>query len=421
MKSPIAGAAAAWGRRSIVLAGPGALVAAGYIDPGNWATDLAGGSRFAYSLLSVVVACSLIAMLFQAMCARLGIATGRDLAVLTRELHPRAAGLLWLGAELAVVATDLAEVLGSALALKLLFGLPLLAGVALTVLDVALILGLERGANRVLERLVASLALLVGAGLCYELVLSHFDGRALLSGLVPRARIAQDPQMLFASVGILGATVMPHNLYLHSSLVQAHRGAARSAGDAARRVTVDTIVSLAGATLMNAALVVLAAAAFHGRGRSEVASIEDAHRLLAPLLGSTAAPVVFALSLLAAGQSATITGTLAGQVIMSGLLELRWPAWRRRLVTRACAMLPAFAVIARWGESSTGQLLLLSQVVLSLQLPFAIVPLMRLTSDPKLMGGLVNALWMRAAGWASVVLIVAANLALLYGSLVPPR
>ena len=395
------------------------MVAVGYIDPGNWATDIAGGSRYAYALLSVVFGASLLAMLVQTMSARLGIATGVDLAAASRAAYPRAAPLLWATAELAVIATDLAEVLGSAIALELLFGVPLALGVVVTALDVAVLLMLDRRGTRALERVVASLVVVIAVGFAYELALTRPSLGPLLAGFVPSARVARDPRMLYMAIGIVGATVMPHNLYLHSSLMPSRVVArsARARRSLARLATFDTVACLACAMALNAALVVLAAAVFHEAGHEDVASIVDAHRLLAPLLGSTLAPIVFAVALLAAGQSATITGTLAGQVIMSGFLRIAWPPWKRRLVTRACAIVPAAVTIALAGEESVGDLLVASQVVLSLQLPFAMAPLVALTSDPGRMGGLRNAPWMRRIGWIGTAAVILANGALVVGLL----
>ena len=401
-------------RRYAAIAGAGALVSVGYVDPGNWATDVAAGSRFAYAPLSVVVASGLAAMLFQCLSARLGIATGKDLAELTREAYPRAAWPIWCAAEIAIIATDVAEVLGSALALSLLWRVPLTAGVALTGLDVLVLMSLERLGSRAIPRVVEALLVVVAAALGYELAVSRPTLAAIAGGLLPDARVFTERDMLLSAVAIVGATVMPHNLYLHSSLVRRGRAGGEAVG-AASFATLDAVVSLAGATCLNAALVVVAAAAFHDRGRSDVADIADAHRLLAPLLGSTAAPVVFALALLAAGQSATVTATLAGQVVMSGFLAVRWSAWKRRLVTRACAMVPALVLLFATAERNVGRLLVGSQVVLSLGLPLAIVPLMRLTSDPRRMGALVSPTWVRTAGWTTAGLIVAANAALLLG------
>ncbi len=398
--------------------GPGALIAVGYVDPGNWATDLAGGSRFGYLLLSVVVASSLVAMLLQTMSTRLAIATGTDLAQASGGAFPRVRKVLWVVGEIGVIATDLAEVLGSALALQLLFAVPMVLGVMLTAADVGLLLLLERRGVALLSRLVAGLLLLMAAGFAYELALSGPELGPMLQGLVPHLEIVRNPQMLYMAVGIVGATVMPHNLYLHSHLAKVRPFGAKDAAEArtaARKAATDTRWSLGAAMLMNAALVVLAASTFHRVGRTDVGEIGDAHRLLAPLLGSRLAPVVFALTLLAAGQTATVTGTMAGQTIMSGFLRLRGPAWKRRLVTRACAVVPAVALLVALGDAATGRLLILSQVVLSLALPFAVIPLVLLTSEKARMGALVSPLWMRLAAWTSAVLIIAANAAMFVG------
>jgi manganese transport protein len=416
--SPGAAGRESSGWRSAI--GPGALIAVGYVDPGNWATDLAGGSRFGYLLLSVVVASSLVAMLLQTMSTRLAIATGTDLAQASASVFPRARKTLWLVGEIGVIATDLAEVLGSALALQLLFGVPLVLGVLLTVADVGLLLLLERRGVALLSRVVAALLFLMAAGFAYELALSGPQLGPMLQGLVPHLEIVRNPQMLYMAVGIIGATVMPHNLYLHSHLAKVRPFGVADAGEAriaARKAATDTAWSLGAAMLMNAALVILAASTFHRVGRTDVGEIADAHRLLAPLLGSRLAPVVFALTLLAAGQSATVTGTMAGQTIMSGFLHLRWPAWKRRLVTRACAVVPAVGLLVVLGDAATGRLLILSQVVLSLALPFAVVPLVVLTSQRARMGALASPLWMRAAAWASVAVIIAANVAMIGGLL----
>ena len=414
--APSDGARDSRGWRSVI--GPGALIAVGYVDPGNWATDLAGGARFGYVLLSVVVASSLVAMLVQIMSTRLAIATGSDLAQASAHAFPRARKLLWLVGEIGVVATDLAEVLGSALALQLLFGLPMVLGVILTVADVAVLLLLERRGVALLSRIVAGLLFLMAAGFAYELALSRPEVVPMLRGLVPRLEIVRNPQMLYMAVGIVGATVMPHNLYLHSHLAKVRPFGVRDPAEAraaARRAARDTGWSLGAAMLMNAALVVLAASTFHRVGRTDVGEIADAHRLLAPLLGSRLAPVVFALTLLAAGQCATVTGTMAGQTIMSGFLNLRWPAWKRRLVTRACAVLPAVALLVGLGDTATGRLLIFSQVILSLALPFAAVPLVLLTSDRLRMAALASPRWMRVAAWSSVAVIIAANAVMVTG------
>jgi manganese transport protein len=397
-------------RRFLSFAGPGAIVAVGYIDPGNWAADLAGGSRFAYGLLSVVLASSLMAMLLQVLSVRLGIASGQDLAQASRDAWPRAAPLLWVVAEVAVAATDLAEVLGSAIALDLLFGIPIPAGVVLTGLDVLVLLGLERGGGRRLDACIAALVLVVAASFVFELALSRPDPASVLRGYLPSRAIFRDGEMLYLAVAILGATVMPHNLYLHSSLVKARAGGGEAhRRAAARHATIDTVVSLGGAMLINSAILILAAAVFHRRGHVEVADLRDAHRLLSPLLGSSAAGVVFAVALLAAGQSATLTGTMAGQVVMTGFLRVRLAPWARRLCTRSLALVPALGVTLLAGERATTGLLVASQVILSLALPFAVLPLLRLTADRRRMGALVSPRWMTWLGWACAGVIVGLN------------
>ena len=398
-------------RRFLSFAGPGALVAVGYIDPGNWATDLAGGSRFSYALLSVVLLSSLMAMLLQAMCVRLGIASGQDLAEASRDAYPRAAGTLWALAEIAIAATDVAEVLGSAIALELLFGIPLPVGVVVTALDVLLLLGLEPRGVRALELGVCALVLLVGGCFAFELALSRPDAAGVLAGYLPSRALFRDGQMLYLAVGILGATVMPHNLYLHSSLVQTRAFDRTLAGrrDAIHHATLDTVLALGVAMLINSAILALAASVFHRAGRVEVAEIRDAHRLLTPLLGAAGASTVFAVALLAAGQSATITGTLAGQVVMTGFLRVRLRPWARRLLTRGVAIVPALSVTLLAGERGTGELLIGSQVILSLQLPFAVIPLLLLTADRHRMGALVSPRWMTALGWGCAAVIVAMN------------
>jgi manganese transport protein len=401
-------------RRFLSFAGPGAIVAVGYIDPGNWAADLAGGSRFAYGLLSVVLASGLMAMLLQALCVRLGIASGQDLAEACRDAWPRAATLLWALAEVAVAATDLAEVLGSAIALELLFRIPLAAGVVLTSFDVLLLLGLERGGGRRLDACVAALVLVVVASFVFELALCRPEPASVLAGYLPSPALFRDRELLYLAVAILGATVMPHNLYLHSSLVKTRvegRGEAERRS-ALRHATLDTVVSLSGAIVVNSAILVLAAAVFHRGGHVEIADLRDAHRLLSPLLGSSAA-VVFAVALLAAGQSATLTGTMAGQVVMTGFLRMRLRPWARRLCTRSLALGPALGVVLLAGGRGTAELLVASQVILSLALPFAVLPLLRLTADRRRMGALVSPRWMTWLGWASAGVILGLNAYLL--------
>ncbi|MGH6943462.1 MAG: Nramp family divalent metal transporter [Geminicoccaceae bacterium] len=407
-----------WGtlRKVLAFAGPGFLVAVGYMDPGNWATSLAGGSAFGYTLLAVVVLSSLMAMLLQALCVRLGVATGRDLAQACRDHYGRPIGLaLWGLCEIAIVATDLAEVIGTAIALNLLFGLPLLVGVILTAADVLLILALQSRGFRRLEAFVIALLAVIATCFAFELALSAPPLAGLLGGLLPSPEIVTNPQMLYIAIGILGATVMPHNLYLHSAIVQTRRFDLDDAGrrEAIRLATVDSTVALTFALLINGAILILAASTFHAAGHSEVAEIQDAYHLLAPLLGVPLASTAFAIALLASGQNSTITATLAGQVVMEGFLEIRLPPWLRRLVTRLLAIVPAVVVTALYGESGTAQLLILSQVILSLQLPFAVVPLVRFTSDPAKMGALASPRWLAALAWAVALLIIALNVKLL--------
>lgn len=398
--------------QGLTIAGPGALVAVGYIDPGNWATDLAGGSYAGYALLSIVLISSLVAMLLQVMSARLGIATGKDLAVVSREVWPRFAWLAWIAAELAIIATDLSEVLGAAIALKLLFSIPIVIGVVLTAFDVLLLLALDRRGSNMLERIVVSFLFIIACGFLYELALAHPVIGEVLRGFIPTTRLALDPHLLYLAIGIVGATVMPHNLYLHSSLVL-RRWSGDNKDKAASLAVIDTIASLGGAMLLNAALVVLAASVFYHSGRINVTEITDAHRLLTPLLGTSAAAIVFAIMLLASGQSATITGTLAGQVVMTGFVGLDMKPWVRRLITRSIALIPALIAIIYFGERCITNLLVSSQVFLSLQLPFAMLSLLFLTSDVRRMGRLVNSVWMHSLGWFSAFAIILANVVLI--------
>jgi manganese transport protein len=399
-------------RKLWAFTGPGYLVAVGYMDPGNWATDLAGGARYGYTLLSVIMISNLMAILLQAMAARLGIATGRDLAQACRDTYSRPATLvLWLLAEVAIAATDLAEVIGAAIALQLLFGLPLIWGVCLTSLDVLVVLYLQTHGFRWVEALVVLLILGIAGSFAVELFLARPDMGQMLWGFVPRTEVVTDPGMLYIAIGILGATVMPHNLYLHSSIVQTRKYAdnVESRKDAVKFASIDSFVALTSALFINGAILVMAAAVFHGSGHEGVADISDAYLLLAPLLGTTAASVLFAVALLLSGQNATLTGTLAGQIVMEGFLSIRLRPWLRRLITRLVAIAPAVAVIAVAGERGAGSLLILSQVVLSLQLPFAVFPLLLFTSDRRRMRELVNPWWMTALGWPVAVLIAALN------------
>jgi len=409
------GAAGFW-RKLGAFAGPGYLVAVGYMDPGNWATDLAGGSAFGYTLLSVILLSNIMAMVLQALAARLGIVTGLDLAQACRAQYNAPVRLaLWLLCELAIIACDLAEVIGTAIALQLLFGIPLVVGVCLTALDVLLILALQQHGFRKLEAFIIALLIIIAGCFAVELALSRPDIAAVASGFIPRAEIIGNPAMLYIAIGILGATVMPHNLYLHSAIVQTRRFARddRGRSEAIRFATLDSSIALSLALFINASILILAASTFHAAGRTDVAHIQYAHALLAPLLGASAASTLFAIALLASGQNSTITATLAGQVVMEGFLNLRLPAWQRRLITRLIAIVPAVAVASYYGVSGTAKLLVLSQVILSLQLPFAVVPLVRFTSDRALMGRFVNPAWLQAAAWLISAAIISLNLKLL--------
>ncbi|MGZ5092180.1 MAG: Nramp family divalent metal transporter [Burkholderiales bacterium] len=403
-------------RKLFAFSGPGFLVAVGYMDPGNWATAIAGGSAFGYTLLSVVMIANLIAIVLQALSARLGIATGQDLAQACREHYSRpVAWVLWVLAELAICATDLAEVIGTAIALNLLFGIPLAVGVLITAADVLLILLLQARGFRYMEALIISLIVMIAGCFGYEIVLSNPDWAAVAAGFVPSREIISNPQMLYLAIGILGATVMPHNLYLHSSIVQTRRFEEDSVGkqEAVRYATIDSTIALMFALLINAAILIVAAAAFHTSGHSDITEIQDAYRMLTPVLGAGAASVVFALALLASGQNSAVTGTLAGQIVMEGFLRIRLPAWARRMITRLVAIFPAVVVAVLYGEQGTAHLLILSQVILSLQLPFAIVPLVRFTSDRAKMGELVAPRWVSAIAWTMAVMIIALNVKLI--------
>lgn len=407
---PVAGGSTL--RKLLAFAGPGYLVAVGYMDPGNWATGLAGGSRFGYALLSVILLSNLMAVLLQGLAAKLGIVTGRDLAQACRDHYaPPVAFALWILCEIAIAACDLAEVIGSAIALNLLFGLPLPWGIAVTALDVLLVLYLQNRGFRYLEALVITLVAVIGGCFAFELFIAQPDAGAIARGFVPTADIVRDPTMLYLAMGILGATVMPHNLYLHSSVVQTRKYELNAAGkrEAVRFAFLDSTIALTFALFINASILIVAAATFHASGNTEVAEIQDAFQLLSPLLGVTAASTVFALALLASGQSSTLTGTLAGQIVMEGFLELRIRPWLRRLITRAIAIVPAAIVAILYGESGTAKLLVFSQVVLSLQLSFAVFPLVRFTSDREKMGEFVNATPLKVAAYTIATLIAALN------------
>src|SRR5215207_8073638 len=406
-------------RKALAFAGPGYMVAVGYMDPGNWATDLAGGARFGYTLLSVILISNLMAILLQALALKLGIVTGRDLAQACRDHYSRPVSfVLWVLCEIAIAACDLAEVIGSAIALNLLFGIPLIWGVCLTALDVLLILLLQNKGFRYLEAFVIALVVTIGVCFAVELFMARPAIAAVLDGLLPRAEIVSNPAMLYIAIGILGATVMPHNLYLHSSIVQTRKVLPDDASrrEAIRFATLDSTVALLFAFFINAAILILAAATFHQTGHQDVADIGDSYRLLTPLLGTTFASTLFAVALLASGQNSTITGTLAGQIVMEGFLDIRLPPWLRRLITRLIAIVPAVIVVAMQGERGAGQLLILSQVILSMQLSFAVVPLVWFTSQRRKMGSFANGPVLAVLAWTVAVAIIGLNGWLLIGT-----
>ncbi|PSB30334.1 Nramp family divalent metal transporter [Stenomitos frigidus] len=403
-------------RKMLAYAGPGYLVSVGYMDPGNWATDIAGGSKFGYTLLSVILLSNLMAVLLQSLCVRLGVATGKDLAQMCRDtFSPQISFVLWVLCEIAIAACDLAELLGSAIALQLLFGLPLIWGVAVTALDVLGLLFLQSKGFRYVEALVIMLVATIGACFAAEILFSRPDAASIVQGFLPNHEILRNPEMLYIAIGILGATVMPHNLYLHSAIVQtrAWEPTPEKRREAILFGTIDSTVALTLALFINSAILIVAAATFHTAGYREVAEIQDAYKLLSPLLGVSAASAIFGLALLASGQSSTLTATLAGQIVMEGFLHLSLPAWLRRIATRLLAIVPALIAIVFFGEHSTGNLLVLSQVVLSLQLSFAVVPLVMFTSDRRLMGEFVNPPWLKVLAWSVAVIIGSLNLWLL--------
>ena len=410
--------ASVW-RKVLAFAGPGYMVAVGYMDPGNWATDLAGGARFGYTLLSVVLLSNLMAILLQSLALKLGLVTGRDLAQACRDHYSRPVSfVLWVLCEIAIAACDLAEVIGSAVALNLLFGVPLVWGVILTAADVLLILLLQQRGFRWLEAFIIALIAVIGVCFAVELLLARPAIGAVMSGLIPRTEIITNPVMLYIAIGILGATVMPHNLYLHSAIVQTRDVADNPVAtrQAIRYATFDSTVALLFAFFINAAILILSAAAFHTSGNTEVADINDAFRLLTPLLGTSMAGILFAVALLASGQNSTITGTLAGQIVMEGFLDIRLPAWLRRMITRLIAIVPAVIVTAMYGERGVGALLILSQVILSLQLSFAVIPLVLFTSDKQKMGAFANGPLLKTAAWMVALVIAGLNAWLLVGT-----
>ncbi|MET0963611.1 MAG: Nramp family divalent metal transporter [Noviherbaspirillum sp.] len=414
---PVKSSLLGWLRRLIGFMGPGYLIAIGYMDPGNWAADLAAGSGFGYSLLWVIMLSNLMAIVLQVLAVRLGIASGMDLAQACRAHSSRGSALLqWIGCEIAICACDLAEVIGSAIALNLLFNIPLPWGVALTALDVLLLFWLQGRGMRYLEAVIIALLTLIFCCFAVTLLLAEPAWASVAGGLVPSPRSLANPEALYLAIAMIGATVMPHNLYLHSSIVQ-HRAAAP--GDAGKReaiglATADIVIALFFALLVNAAILIISSAVFHERNQIQVAEIQDAHRLLSPLLGSTIASTLFALALLAAGQSSTITATMAGQIVMEGFLEWRTKPWLRRLITRSLAIGPALLIAAFYGESGVARLLVLSQVILSLQLPFAVVPLIRLTRRRSLMGAFASPRWLTLTASGIALLIIGLNLTMIF-------
>ncbi|MEG4631644.1 Nramp family divalent metal transporter [Microcoleus sp. AR_TQ3_B6] len=403
-------------RKMLAYAGPGYLVSVGYMDPGNWATDLAGGAKFGYALLSVILLSNLMAILLQSLCVRLGVATGRDLAQACRDyFSPRVSFLLWILCEIAIAACDLAELVGSAIGLQLLFGIPLVWGVCITALDVIMVLFLQGKGFRYIEALVIAIIAIIGGCFIAEIIFAKPDAGGLLLGYVPRLEILQNQAMLYIAVGILGATVMPHNLYLHSSIVQtrAWEEGSDQKWEAIKFGTIDSTVALSIALFINSAILILSAATFHFSGYQEVAEIQDAYKLLSPVLGVGSASAIFAFALLASGQNSTLTATLAGQIVMEGFLNFRLRPWLRRLLTRLIAIVPALIAIILFGEGSTTNLLVFSQVILSLQLPFAVIPLVMFTSNRNLMGEFVNPFWLKALAWLIASIIVGLNIWLL--------
>jgi manganese transport protein len=401
-----------WWRKMLAFAGPGYLVAVGYMDPGNWATGLAGGSAFGYTLLSVVLLSNLMAILLQSLAGKLGVATGRDLAQACRDHYSYPVTIaLWILCEIAICACDLAEVIGSAIALNLLFNIPLAIGVCLTAFDVLVIMYFQKFNFRYIEAFIITLMTLIAGCFWFEIVVSKPDFTSILNGLIPQSEILHNPEMLYIAIGIIGATVMPHNLYLHSSIVQTRKYADDEAGkkEAIKFITIDSTVALMIAFLINAAILIVAAAVFHVNGHTEVAEITDAYKLLSPLVNVPIASTLFALALLASGQNSTLTGTMAGQIVMEGFLDIRLRPWVRRLLTRGLAIIPAIICVILYGESGIAKLLIFSQVILSLQLGFAVIPLVLFTGDRKKMGTFVNPPWIKILAWTCTGIILILN------------
>ena len=413
---------ASFWRKLIAFSGPGFLVAVGYMDPGNWATDLAGGAKFGYALLFIVMLSNLMAILLQHLCIKLGVATGRDLAQACRDHYSTpTVWFLWILCEIAIAACDLAEVVGSAIALQLLFSIPLVWGCIITALDVLAVLYLQTKGFRYIEALVITLIVTIATCFAAELIFSKPNLAGIVLGFIPGPHIVTNQAMLYVSIGIIGATVMPHNLYLHSSIVQTRKFEQTSEGkrEAIKYASIDSAGALMFALFINAAILILAASAFHWSGHQDVAEIQDAYKLLSPLLGVSFASVLFAVALLASGQNSTLTGTLAGQVVMEGFLNIRITPWLRRLITRGIAIIPAVLVIGIFGEGKTTQLLIASQVVLSMQLGFAVWPLLRFTDEKAKMGEFVNRLWLKILGWTTAAIIIVLNVKLLFDTFMP--
>lgn len=403
-------------RKLAAFMGPGYLVATGYMDPGNWATSLAGGSKFGYALLAVALISNIMAIILQALCARLGVGSGRDLAQACRDAFPKAlAWPLWLLAEIAIAATDLAEIIGTAIGLNLLFGIPLEIGVIVTALDVFLILALQAIGFRWIEAFIVGMLGIISACFAIQIAMADPNWSEVIRGFAPTTQIVANRDMLYLALGILGATVMPHNLYLHSGLVQtrAYGDSVPEKKEAIKLATIDSTIALCLALLINASILILAASTFHKAGKTDVAELEQVHSFLAPLLGSTLAPTLFAIALLCCGLSSTVTATLSGQIVMEGFINIRLAPWLRRLTTRMVAIIPAALVTLWYGEKGTAQLLIFSQVVLSLQLPFAIIPLVMFTASKAKMGEFVAPRWLTAAAALIAAIVVTLNVKLL--------
>ncbi|PYE29272.1 manganese transport protein [Rhizobium sp. PP-CC-3A-592] len=410
-----------WFRRFLAFVGPGYMVSVGYMDPGNWATDIAGGAQFGYTLLTVILLSNLMAILLQALAARLGIATGRDLAQACRDAYPKPVGfVLWIACELAIIACDLAEVIGTAIALKLLFGIPLIAGALITALDAILLLYLMQKGFRFLEAFVMALLGIIALCFIVQIAAAAPPVAAVLQGFLPSTEVVTNPAMLYIAIGIIGATVMPHNLYLHSSIVQTRQFERTEPGkrEAIKWATLDSTIALMLALFINAAILIVAASVFHANGRTDVAEIEQAYELLSPLLGLGIASTLFAVALLASGLNSTVTATLAGQIVMEGFLRLTIPNWARRLITRGIAIVPVVVITYLYGERGTAELLVLSQVVLSMQLPFAVIPLVSFVTNREKMGTFVVARWVGVLAWLVAMIIVVLNVKLLYDTFI---